>query len=224
MNYKLIENLRILRKRKGWNQAEMAKQLDIKVSTYGKIERGIIKLNVDRLYALTELLGTTTEHLLHGKEERDIVSLEDMNQDIKKTNVTYIPVNAQAGALREIEQSTFCERIYIPNISESNLFMIHVEGDSMTPTISNGDLILLKKQDAPSIHWGNVYVVDTLDGLAVKRIFQHTKHKSKYILVSDNEVYPPYEVALNDIKAIWRVTGYLSKNLSPKSLRSLQSL
>jgi phage repressor protein C with HTH and peptisase S24 domain len=205
-----MNTLKTIRKSKGFKQNDIAKKLKLDTGTYGKIERGEIKLTTQRLLLLAEILSVSSETLLHGKEN---VKLE-MPQ---KANVTYIPVTAQAGLLTEVESPQEFEKFHMPMVSGDNLYMIKVEGDSMYPTLSRGDMVVIKQQESPFLNWGDIFVVDTLEGIAVKRLFQN-ENNNKYTLKSDNEHFPEYSIDKKDIRAIWHVKCIISQNLAPKHI------
>jgi transcriptional regulator with XRE-family HTH domain len=62
------EKVRLLRKEKGFSQFEMADLLDIDQSTYSKVEKGITKIDLQRLFKLSEILTVSPMDLLQVKE------------------------------------------------------------------------------------------------------------------------------------------------------------
>lgn len=74
----------------------------------------------------------------------------------------------------------------------ANLFILHVAGDSMTPTIVDGDTILVdKSQDKPVS--GRIYVISVDHSLLVKRI---RILPDGVLAVSDaSDVYPPIRIS-----------------------------
>ena len=205
-----MNNLKTIRKSKGFKQNDIAKKLKLDTGTYGKIERGEIKLTTQRLLLLSEILNVSSEILLHGKEN---ITLE-MPQ---RANVTYIPITAQAGLLNEVEGKHEFEKFHMPLVSGDNLYMIKVEGDSMYPTLSRGDMIVIKQQESPFLNWGDIFVIDTLEGITIKRLFQNEKN-TRYTLKSDNAHFPEYFIDKKDVKAIWHVKCIISQNLAPKHI------
>lgn len=205
-----MNTLKNIRKSKGFKQNDIAKKLKIDTGTYGKIERGEIKLTTQRLLLLAEILSVSSETLLYGKENSKIEVLQ-------KANVTYIPVTAQAGLLTEVESTQEFEKFHMPMVSGENLYMIKVEGDSMYPTLSRGDMVVIRQQENPFLNWGDIFVIDTLGGIAVKRLFQNEKN-TRYNLKSDNEHFPEYFIDKKDVRAIWHVKCIISQNLAPKHI------
>ena len=53
------------------------------------------------------------------------------------------------------------------------------------------------------IAWGEVHVIDTVDGPVLKRIDQG--EGDTFILRSDNPAYQPIVVSREDIRGVWRV-------------------
>lgn len=203
----VIENIKTIRKTKQLSREYMAAQLGVELSSYGKIERNEVGLTVERLFAIAEIFGIeATDILNYGKET--------------KGNITYIPLKAQAGNLVELtneidpdETASFT----IPTFQESGLFMINVEGDSMYPTFSNGDFIIIKQvEDLDFIKYGEPFVVDAIDGRVLKRIHSHEKNEV-LVLKSDNEIYEPYLIKKETINSVWQVRGVMSKSFVPKN-------
>ena len=74
-----------------------------------------------------------------------------------------------------------------PWIRPSGLIGLRAAGDSMEPTLNDGDVILLDRRDAEPVD-GQVFVIYTDDGLLVKRL---REDGDGWELTSDNPVYPP---------------------------------
>lgn len=81
------------------------------------------------------------------------------------------------------------------------LGIIPVIGDSMHPTIKEGEMIVF--QDDGSIIEGAIYVVEYQNETFVKRL-----KKRPLCLISDNKEYPPIEIgSAEEIKIVGRVVG-----------------
>ena len=96
----------------------------------------------------------------------------------------------------------------IPNL-EGNLLAFEINGDSMYPTITNGDIVVCEPLErGDPLRDNNVYVVVT-DVVVAKRIQQVKSDggaSDQLRLISDNSaVYKPYEVDLEDIRQVLRV-------------------
>lgn len=83
--------------------------------------------------------------------------------------------------------------------------MIRVEGDSMVPTLGDGDDILVDRADAADRLRDGIYVLRIDDALNVKRLALNPAGRSVAIR-SDNPAYPSWpDVALATVDIIGRV-------------------
>jgi phage repressor protein C with HTH and peptisase S24 domain len=102
-----------------------------------------------------------------------------------------------------------CKPSYINLLPEllptksKNIEAVKVDGDSMTGTIEDGDIIFIDKNYTTQLN-GKIYVVLLCDEVYVKRIFKDPSN-GKLILKSDNPVYPQFEANCDDFKIIGKV-------------------
>ncbi|ACM93197.1 conserved hypothetical protein [Nautilia profundicola AmH] len=96
-----------------------------------------------------------------------------------------INASAGGGALNFDENY---ETLYIDKkIIDKDLDAINVIGDSMEPTIKDGSIIFIDRNDK-SVQNGGIFVVSTPAGVFVKRI--NLRSDGKIELISDNKLYP----------------------------------
>lgn len=119
-----------------------------------------------------------------------------------------IPLDAAAGSLSILLSSVSegdCEQIpVIPTLPKYD-FTIVARGDSMTPDILSGDELACRFINEKSfIQWGRTHVLDTAQGVVVKRIFE--AHDS-IICRSANPAYPDFNIPKSDIFHIALVVG-----------------
>lgn len=123
--------------------------------------------------------------------------------------IPFVPIEAAAGIFQGGEKvlRSECELYHIPIFSDAD-YLISIKGDSMQPTYSSGDIVACKWANTSSsfFQWGRVYVVDTEEGVLIKRVFEGKK-EGYLRLVSDNERYPPIEVPHDEIYHIALVIG-----------------
>lgn len=82
--------------------------------------------------------------------------------------------------------------------------LLAVAGDSMEPTLRDGDIVLVD-QSQKDILFGKIYVVGIDEGVMVKRL---DKRPGKLVLISDNRsAYDPVEVNLSDEAVDCRIVG-----------------
>jgi len=89
--------------------------------------------------------------------------------------------------------------------SPSNLSIVRVEGDSMSPTLNAGDDILVDLGDSMERLRDGIYVLRIDDALVVKRLALNPIGR-RVTVQSDNPAYPDWpDCSLNEIKPIGRV-------------------
>lgn len=87
----------------------------------------------------------------------------------------------------------------------SRLSMIRVQGDSMVPTLSDGDEILVDGADGADNLRDGIYVLRVDGALMVKRIAINPAARRASI-ISDNPAYPGWpDCALSDMEIVGRV-------------------
>lgn len=125
--------------------------------------------------------------------------------------IPLIPINAMAGAftgdLSVMEYE--CDRYIIPSFKGAD-FLIGVKGSSMYPRYNSGDIVACKRLSLQDLffQWNKVYVLDTDQGLLIKRIKPGTD-KDHVTIVSDNKDYEPFELAIDHIYHVALVVGVI---------------
>ncbi len=122
-----------------------------------------------------------------------------------------VPLNAAAGSLSGDAAGVMladCEQLPVISQLPSYDFTIVIKGDSMTPKYESGDEIACRRIDHTRfIQWGKVHVLDTSQGIIVKRIYDDG---DSIRCVSINADYPPFLVPKEDIYSLSLVVGSLS--------------
>lgn len=125
--------------------------------------------------------------------------------------IPLLPVSAQGGSFNDfvvsIKESS-CEKIISP-IKGAD-YAMSVSGESMAPEYPSGSQILIKRiNEKAFIDWGRVYVLDTCNGTVIKRLFP-SDTADKVLCRSINPEFPPFEVLLSDVYAVYRVLMCMS--------------
>lgn len=97
-------------------------------------------------------------------------------------------------------------------LKRKDLFVVEAQGDSMEPTISDGDVIMMDSGSTRVVD-GNIYVIRYADELKVKRLYQ--RYDGALIIRSDNsdkypeETVPPTTGNQVDVlgRVVWRAGG-----------------
>lgn len=113
------------------------------------------------------------------------------------TDISYIDfyndIGVSAGKGMECENDGPVSSFPIPNsflhtrgLSPQTSLIVKVNGDSMTPSLNDGDLVIVDKNYSPVLN--GIYVIkDDINGLRVKRLDRDKKGSLK--VISDNKKY-----------------------------------
>ncbi len=213
---KVFDELERHRSIKG--KSDIAKQLGTYNHVINSILKGERNITVEQLYKLFEIYQIDANFMfgfsdqMFKEQGREAVipvrSLEE-RQFSGRMNITLVPNQAMAGYALEHQDDSFLAELpkfSIPNI-EGRLIAFEINGDSMYPTITNGDVVICEPLErGDPLRDNNVYVVVT-DVVVVKRVQQVRDGSTPQLrLISDNNiVYKPYEVDQEDIRQILKV-------------------
>ncbi|MDX1940380.1 MAG: S24 family peptidase [Saprospiraceae bacterium] len=222
---KVYEELERYNRIKG--KSDLAKQLNTYNHVINSILKGQRNITVDQLYKLFEIyginanyvFGSSDEMFLEGRGAFEKIPTRSMKerQHNGRSNITLVPERALAGYAVEHQDRSFLESLQkfsIPNY-EGNLIAFEISGDSMLPTITNGDLVICEALErSEPLRDNQVYVIVT-DVVVAKRIQQVKEgNKLQHLrLISDNDaVYKPYNVDLDEIRQILKVKCRLTSH------------
>jgi len=90
-----------------------------------------------------------------------------------------------------------------------SIHALNVVGDSMEPTLNDGDMVFMDR-DSTNPNRNGVYIVSTPAGVFVKRL--QLKSDGTVALVSDNTSYSDELVNAEDITVLGKVVGAMSNN------------
>ena len=102
------------------------------------------------------------------------------------------------------------ERYVIPEFADKGAnFLIRVSGDSMVPLYYSGDLLACHKiTDIRFFQWGTIYVLETSQGILVKRVQESDKYDDCILCVSVNDsVHKPFLLPRDDIRSLSTIVG-----------------
>ena len=127
--------------------------------------------------------------------------------------IPLIPLDAVAGFPAESGGGVRledCERYVIPEFENKGAnFLIRVSGDSMMPLYYSGDLLACRKiTDIRFFQWGTIYVLETSQGVIVKRVQESLDHADSILCVSENSsVHHPFLLPRDDIRSLSIIVG-----------------
>jgi plasmid maintenance system antidote protein VapI len=209
------------------NKIKGKSDIATKLNTYNHVINSILKgdrnITVEQMHKLFEtyninanyLFGLSDDIYLSGSEVIPVRLKTDRNTTGRQ-NITLVPDRAAAGYATALDTPQYLQdfsKFSIPNM-EGNLIAFEISGDSMMPTITNGDIVVCEALErGEPIRDNQVYVVVT-DVVVAKRI-QPIKTGSilkEMRLISDNDRYQPYTITPEDVRQILRVKCRLTSH------------
>ncbi|MFW5490138.1 MAG: LexA family transcriptional regulator [Desulfovibrio sp.] len=200
------------------NQAELAERLGVRRAavTDAKRRQAIPSdwfMRIGRMFSVNPLwletgLGS------YGLSEESIIA--ESPGAYKADEFAYVPKVSAVPRMgpegletdEEVEDFYAFRQQWLTRISMgsiSALRLMAVAGDSMQPTLWDGDTVLVDQSQCDPVA-GKIYVIGIDDGIVVKRV---ERRPGKLVLISDNHaLYPPLEINLDEsanVRVIGRV-------------------
>ncbi len=223
----LNSNLKILRKKRGITQENMADGLGISRSKLAGYESGI-NPPLDTLVRISDYFGVSTDILLRedlgSYSEYKLRELLETDQFLRgrKLRILTTTVDQDGRELIEVVSQRvkasylagFSDPEFIAELPRFSLPFLptdrkhrvfQVDGDSMLP-IQDGTWIVCEYvDDWTSIKDGERYVILTeQDGVTFKIAYNRIKEGQKLLLCSANPIYVPFEVGAEQIREVWK--------------------
>lgn len=242
----VTSNIRFLRKNAGYTQAQLAEQLDIKRSLVGAYEEGRAEPKLSTLVNIARLFNISLDELItvdlsnpDSKSRKNVPAqsggklrvLAITVDDKEKENIELVPYKASAGYLNGYSDPEFIEelpRFQLPMLGNQGTFRaFEISGDSMLPIASGTVIVGQFIEDWGTIKDGTpCIIVSQKEGVVFKRIYNKMEETATLRLHSDNPVYSPYELHVEDIMEIWEAKSYISSTfpIADLSLDKLSSI
>jgi transcriptional regulator with XRE-family HTH domain len=218
-----------LRQQYGLTQTEAAARLGISRSALSQIENGQTQPSFSTLRRAAAVYRVNYTYLMEGKgssgstdvagqSERVIaVTVDETNEP----NIVFVPVKAQAGYAHHRLEPQYLSKypsfsLPGPAFRNESFRAFEAAGDSMAPTIHNGDTLICSYLSNWRHIWpDNLYVIVLQDDVLVKRMAGQSETSLR--LASDNADYGTMELDYRDIVEIWKVYAKLTRVMSPPS-------
>lgn len=204
-----VVDISALRKSLKMTQVEFSKAIGIAQSYLSELERGVKPITQDVYDSLNEHFEENYVSKFISQKSDNISN----SYGVLETRPR-IPLNAAAGsvsiALSGVRSEDSEQLPFINAFSNYN-YTILVKGDSMEPEFHSGDELacLQLKNTAAYIQWGRYHVIDTAQGVLVKRIYDRG---ACILCKSDNgELYPDFEIPKEEIFNLGLVIGMLRR-------------
>jgi transcriptional regulator with XRE-family HTH domain len=226
----ISNNIKVLRKKAGFTQEQLATKLGIKRSVLGAYEEGRAEPGLQNLLKFSSELNVSVDDLIsldfsdestvnagnptdiEGKKLRVLAITVNSND---KEGIQLVPQKAAAGYLNGYQDPEYIAELpvfLLPIFQNGTFRAFEIQGDSMLP-LQSGSIIIGQYMDNwKQIKGNKTYVVITRqEGIVYKRILLSSSDQF-ITLKSDNPNYPPYDLSWEDILEIWEAKAYVSKD------------
>jgi phage repressor protein C with HTH and peptisase S24 domain len=210
-----------IRRDLGYTQTEFAGILGIP-NTTADIERGRTRLSGKVVVELLKqfkvnplwLFGdSNNQHLNYSGTSviPKVVTVDSSDND----NMILVNAKAAAGYPQNIQDTSWYKQLPafdlpLPEFRNATYRGFQVEGDSMLPNLQPGEWVLAKAVEGlEDLNPNKMYVVVLHDAVLVKKI-EKLPGSSKILLISLNEIYPPYEIVAEQIQELWQVSSKIT--------------
>lgn len=162
---------------KGWKQVDLSKATGYRDGKVSAWYNGKYRPNAEALDKIAKALGVSVAYLL-GKEEVPLAALTLPKAEevpVLGSVAAGVPIEAQ----EDVVGSVFAEK--------PGLFALRVKGDSMSPRIMDGDLLLVSPQNTAD---DGDLVVAMIEGEATCKVLRRNSYG--VTLVPFNAAYAPF--------------------------------
>ncbi|MEX2513331.1 MAG: LexA family transcriptional regulator [Cyclobacteriaceae bacterium] len=219
----LSNNLKYLRKLKSMTQEELSHQLGLKRTMISAYEDGRSDPKLPTLALISEIFDVSMDELLFWdipqrgrkflqKEKMKILTVT-LDGDGKEW-ISMVGQKASAGYLNGFGDPEFMENLpqfRLPDISGQTHRAFEISGDSMLPLCSGTIIIGMYVDNILNVKNGKTYILVTeSEGIVYKRVFNYIEEKGKLFLVSDNDLFKPYEIPIQEVREIWEAKAIIS--------------
>ena len=203
------------------SQLEICTVLGIKQPYLSAIENGKRPLNDEKFTLLYKQYGDKI--MKYKTTERPILLIDEAETSLHPNIQKYlrdklkqietrprIPYDAAAGTLTEAMEGVTeyqCEQLPIISAFPKYDFTIRITGKSMEPEYFAGDEVAcLRVNEKQFLQWGRVHVLDTTQGIVIKRIYDAGE---SILCRSYNTEFPDFSIPKENIRSYNLVVGSL---------------
>ena len=227
--------LKELRKHLNKTQIEFCEHINITQGAYSQLEGDSTNISTETSISISKTYNVNLNWLLTGEGEMfnldnnqvkaeapDKYVITNQQDSFFDAAVAYVNEAAQAGFIQGLNKQQVMElpQFSLPGLEKGNYFAFNIEGDSMYSTLCNGDIVITKEIKTPQLtRNGEIYVLNTAEGLLVKRI---QKQETNFLISSDNSFYQQDSIDYKAVKGIYQVKRVISANLGPKNQKDIE--
>jgi transcriptional regulator with XRE-family HTH domain len=231
-------NIKLLRKRHGRTQDDIAFALEMKRSTLSGYENKVAEPGIDQLLAFSKYFGISIDTLIKidlssvsesqlsqiekgydifisGSKLRVLTSTVDSGN---RDNIELVPEKAKAGYRSGYADPEFVRALpvfQLPFLSKERKYRtFQIKGDSMLPIPDKSWVTGEYMQNWNEVRNRYPYIILTQDeGVVFKVLENRIKEEKKLILHSLNPEYDPVDLPVTAIREIWKFIHYISSEI-----------
>lgn len=184
----MAKNIQYYMELYGKTRQEMCDSLGVKYTTFTDWVKGNSYPRIDKIELMANYFGISKADLVEDRSKRSAPH-KGVVINVLGRVAAGIPIDA-------VEDIIDTEEISEEMAKTGEFFGLQIHGDSMTPSICDGDIVIVKQQnDAES---GDI-VIATINGdeATCKRL---RKYKDGIELISNNPSYSPFEFSNQEIE------------------------
>ena len=191
----------------GFNQANFSEKIDLAAQSLARYEKNKVNPSMEFIAKLTDMFNINSNWLLTGKGEMFISNDTTKNSD----NYFIDLLNVRAGAgegiynyvIETVDTISLDKSFFRTPINTNKIKGIQVDGDSMEPTLRDGDYVLIDE----NINFGTngIYAIQYGGQILIKRL--QFKMDGTILIISDNDKYDKEVFNPNENQLPFQVIG-----------------
>ncbi len=227
MSY-LNDNIKYLRKQKGFTQSEFAERIGIKRSLIGAYEEHRAEPKIETIQKMSYLFNLSLDALINRNLGRGMdASLPDsegrtlrvlpivVDRDNREM-ISIVPVQARAGYMHSYSDPEYIQDLPKFNLPLTELYpdksyrIFQIEGDSMLPVTPGSYVICEYTENWDHMKQGEGYMLITkTNGILFKRVWEDDKN-DHLLLKSDNPEHEPFDLSKKELVEVWKSLGLIT--------------
>jgi transcriptional regulator with XRE-family HTH domain len=224
----IAKNIKKLRGGKNLTQSQLADKLGLNRSVIGAYEEGRAEPRMSTLITIASYFNVSLDELVlndlaksngvkgfSGDAALRVLPIT-VDRATDKELITVVPVKAAAGYLDGYGDVDYIENL--PRFSmpiqelpqDQSLRLFQIAGDSMLPLPDGAYVLGSFVDDIAAAGGGDPHIVVTRnDGIVFKRVENRVRNKGTFRMISENTVFEPYDLAIEEVVEIWKARAYI---------------
>jgi repressor LexA len=209
------ERLREARENKSLDQATLAAKIGIVTRTVQRWEKGEQVPDGLHITKLAKATGVQASWLLTGEGEMYLTPVRPDNvypltpSGRRRVRLVDLPLISAvpAGKVATMFHPDFVDDyVTVDDVKDPGAFALKVKGNSMSPRIEDGDIVIISPQQ--EAHSGDICVIRVSGEDTLKKV----KFEGNYIhLIPLNTDFDPMTVKRRDVEFVWKVVKLIKE-------------